>query len=310
MKHFSLIMVASAAAALLAACSASSQMPASNNKPAAATTATNNTTTATARTNTLQYSFPKVNQNGKVAIVAHRGFWNCDEGGRSENSIAALKAAQNAGLWGSECDVHITADDVVIVNHDGEIKGKKIATHKFADFSADLLPNGERRPTIDQYLDQAAKCSTTKLIVELKPQAAEAREDALVDKTIAAIKAHGLYDPSRVLFISFSRHICEKIAAEHPRFVNQFLSSNFAKNENPESYARRGINGIDYHHAMFKINPGYVTKAHELGMSVNAWTVDETADIKAMISASVDAITSNQPLRVRELLGDKEYRNK
>jgi len=245
-----------------------------------------------------------------VAIVAHRGFWNCEAGGFSENSIAALKAAQDAGLWGSECDVHLTADDVVIVNHNYEIEKKQIATHNLADFKDDLLPNGERRPTLDEYLDQAAKSRTTKLVIELKPQASEAREDLMTDKTIAAIKAHGLYNPKRVLFISFSRHICDKIAAEHPQFVNQYLSSNVLKNESPENYASRGINGIDYHFLMFAVNSSWVRRAHELGMSVNAWTVDKKNDIKKMIDVGVDAITSNEPLLVRELLGDKEYRNR
>ncbi|MBQ1683432.1 MAG: hypothetical protein II071_04055, partial [Bacteroidales bacterium] len=60
-------------------------------------------------------AFPSVDQGGRIAIVAHRGFWNSEAGGFSENSIASLKAAQDAGLWGSECDVHLTADDVVIV---------------------------------------------------------------------------------------------------------------------------------------------------------------------------------------------------
>ena len=262
----------------------------------------------------LSYSpesgFPVIDQQGQIAIVAHRGFWKSEQGGMSENSIASLKAAQDAGLWGSECDIHITADDVVIVNHDNSIEGKKIATHNFSDFASDLLPNGERRPTLDEYLTQASKCSTTKIIVELKPQSAEAREDVLVAKTIEAIKAHGLYDPERVLFISFSRHICDLIAEGHPQFVNQFLSTNFVKNENPELYAERGINGVDYHYKMFSIRPEYVSKAHELGMSVNAWTVDNDADIKEMINVGVDAITTNNPIRVRELLGNKEFKKK
>lgn len=254
--------------------------------------------------------FPVIDQKGQIAIVAHRGFWKGEAGGMSENSIASLKAAQDVGLWGSECDIHITADDVVMVNHDPAINGKKIATHNFADFAEDLLPNGERRPTLDEYLTQASKCSTTKIIVELKPQSAEAREDVLVAKTIEAIKAHGLYDPERVLFISFSRHICDLIAEGHPQFVNQFLSTNFVKNENPELYAERGINGVDYHYKMFSIRPEYVSKAHELGMSVNAWTVDNDADIKEMINVGVDAITTNNPIRVRELLGNKEFKKK
>lgn len=294
MKHFSIIMVVAAALLMLPGCSAPRQAVTQPQSGAARN----------------PHRFPAVEQNGTIAIVAHRGFWNCEDGGYSENSIASLKAAQDAGLWGSECDIHITADDVIMVNHDGTINGKRIATHNFADFAKDLLPNGEHRPTLDEYLTQAAKCTTTKLIIELKPQSAEAREDVLVAKTIEALKAHGMYDPDKVLFISFSRHICDLIAEWHPGFVNQFLSSNFVKNENPEIYASRGINGVDYHYKMFSIKPDYITKAHELGMSVNAWTVDNDKDIKEMIDLGVDAITTNNPLRVRELLGDKEFKKK
>ncbi len=302
MKHLSIILAAAAALALLPACST----------PLQTTTQTNNRTSSQAKTTPAPKSrrFPPVEQQGNIAIVAHRGFWNCEAGGWSENSIASLKAAQDAGLWGSEFDIHITSDDVVIVNHNASINGKRIANHRFSDFARDLLPNGERRPTLDEYLTQAAKCTTTKIIVELKPQSSEAREDVMVAKTIEAIKAHGLYDPERVLFISFSRHICDLIAEGHPQFVNQFLSTNFVKNENPELYAERGINGVDYHYKMFSIRPEYVSKAHELGMSVNAWTVDNDADIKEMINVGVDAITTNNPLRVRELLGNKEFKKK
>ena len=49
----------------------------------------------------------------KVAVVAHRGFWNCPEAGYAQNSVAALKAAQDAGFWGSEFDVQLTSDGVV-----------------------------------------------------------------------------------------------------------------------------------------------------------------------------------------------------
>ena len=298
MKHPGIITLLACAATLLFSCAAPRQ---------SATTDTG-TTNSTATKSSVS-DFPAVGQGGRIAIVAHRGFWNCEAGGNSENSIASLKAAQDAGLWGSECDVHITADDIVMVNHDGSIGGKDIATHNYSDFAKDLLPNGERRPTIDEYLSQAALCPATKLIIELKPQKAEAREDLLVEKVIAALKAHNMYDPDKVLFISFSQHICEKVAAEHPKFVNQFLSSNFVKNETPKAYAKKGINGVDYHFKMFAINPDYVKTAHELGMSVNAWTVDKEADIKDMIKLGVDAITSNEPLRVRELLGDNEFKN-
>ena len=253
--------------------------------------------------------FPSVDQGGKVAIVAHRGFWKSKAGGMSENSIASLKAAQDNGFWGSECDIHITADDVVLVNHNDDIEGKLIETHNYADFEQDLLPNGEKRPTLDEYLDQAAKSTTTKLVIEFKKHKVQDREDRMVEKTIEALKAHGLYDPERVLFISFSRHICDLIAEGHPQFINQFLSANVVKNESPVHYAKRGINGIDYYYVMFNANPKWISQAHELGMSVNAWTVNEEKDMLKMIELGIDAITTNYPLVTRELLGDKELRN-
>jgi len=61
---------------------------------------------------------------------------------------------------------------------------------------------------------------------------------------------------------------------------------------------------------MFKAHPDWVKSAHDKGMSVNAWTVNKEDDIRRMIEIGVDAITTNEPLLVRDLLGDKEYKKK
>ena len=249
-------------------------------------------------------SFPEVKQKGKTAIVAHRGFWKCEAAGHSENSIAALKAAQDNKFWGSECDVHITADDIVIVNHNNDINGKLIWDHKYSDFDSDLLPNGEKRSTMEQYLDQLAKSKSTVLVIEFKIQKSDEREDLLIEKTVEALKAKGLYDPKRIAFISFSRHACRKIAADYPEFTNQYLSGKIT----PEVLESEGINGLDYHYSNFKSHPEFVADAHARGMSVNAWTVDGKANIQKMIDLGVDQITTNEPLLVRELLGKKEFK--
>lgn len=251
--------------------------------------------------------FPSVNQKGKTAIVAHRGFWNCEQAGFSENSIASLKAAQDNGLWGSECDIHLTSDGKVIVNHDNNIAGMKISTHTFAQLSEKTLPNGECRPSFDDYAAQAAKCRTTVLIVEIKSQPTQEIEAQLVDNAVEILRKHKMFSPSRVAFISFSEYACQYIADKYPRFVNQFLTMSFARNEHPSQYAGKGINGVDYHYKLFKSHPEWVTEAKENGMSVNVWTVNDEKNISKMIELGVDAITSNEPLLVRELLGDKEY---
>lgn len=258
--------------------------------------------------NETGFSFPSIRQNGKTAIVAHRGFWKCEAAGNSENSIASLKAAQDAGLWGSECDIHLTKDGVIIVNHNPDIKGKVIADNTYEELSKYLLPNGERRPTLDEYLDQAAKSKKTLLIIELKKQPSQEIEKQLVEKTMEILKAHRMYSPKRVLFISFSQYISEKIAREHPEFINQFLTSSKKADKAPENFAKLGINGIDYQTSVFLKHGEWVEQSHKLGMSVNVWTVNEKEEIDAMIDLGVDAITTNEPILVRERLGRKEFR--
>jgi glycerophosphoryl diester phosphodiesterase len=73
-------------------------------------------------------------QKKAAGIVAHRGFWNCEEAGYAKNSIAALRCAQEAGFWGSEFDVNMTSDGVLIVYHDSSIQGKKIENYPYSEF--------------------------------------------------------------------------------------------------------------------------------------------------------------------------------
>ena len=58
-------------------------------------------------TASAQYKAPK--------IIAHRGFHASE--GAARNSLNALKAAQEAGFWGSECDLQLTKDGEVLVVH-------------------------------------------------------------------------------------------------------------------------------------------------------------------------------------------------
>ena len=112
-----------------------------------------------------------------VAITAHRGFWNSEAGGHSENSLAALRAAQDERFWGSEFDVHLTADSVVVVNHDATFHGRKIHTSPLDSLLPDRLPDGETIPTLDAYLAQGAASPRTVLVFELKQHESPERED-------------------------------------------------------------------------------------------------------------------------------------
>ena len=234
----------------------------------------------------------------KCEVVAHRGFWNCEEAGYAKNSIAALRCAQEAGFWGSEFDVNMTSDGVLIVYHDSDVDGKKIEKHPYSDFKDFKIKNGETIPTLDEYLEQGKKYPETMLVYELKPHSSKEVESRFVELSIAKLKEHGLLSPDRVMFISFSIHMCELIAQLLPEFTVQFLGSSLS----PDELAAKGVNGVDYNHAVYVIHKNWYNQARKNNMSINAWTVNNRPDIKRMLKLGVDYITTDEPLLVREMI--------
>lgn len=230
-------------------------------------------------------------------ICAHRGFWKCEEAGHAQNSIASLRQAQEHGFWGSEFDVRLTADDVVVVNHDPWLNGISIRKHTYHQLLKTQLCNGERIPTLGEYLKQGAQ-SSCMLVLEIKPQKTVERTLTLAKACVEELRKADLLDPSRVMFISFSYEACCWIAEELPAFGNQYLEGD----KDPETVHAAGINGIDYHYFVFHRHPDWVARAHALGMGVSAWTVDRESDMKYLRDLGVDVITTNHPLLLREVL--------
>ena len=239
-------------------------------------------------------------------IVAHRGLWK----GNAENSIASFREAQHFGCWGSEFDLHLTADDVVVVHHDQNIDGMDIQQTNFSDLRDKRLANGEHLPTLVEYMGQAGHSRECLPVLELKPQATPEKEIILIEKCIQALRPAPMnvppqyasfarrQEPTKVAFISFSHHICQELAKRLPNYTVQYLGGDIA----PAALHAEGINGIDYNYSVFYQHPEWVKEAHDLGMSVNAWTVNERKDIEAMRDLGVDQITTDDPALVQEIL--------
>ena len=246
----------------------------------------------------------------KTEIVAHRGYWE----GNAENSIASFRKAQEFGCWGSEFDIHLTADGVPVINHDQVIAGTDIQKSSFEDVRAHRLANGEHVPTLAEYMAQAARSRECMPVLELKPQATPEKEDELVDKCLQALRPAAprnvppefasfarRQEPTKVVFISFSHHICQELAKKAPDYTVQYLNGDLS----PAQLHAEGINGLDYHYSVFYKHPEWVKEAQDLGMSVNVWTVDDPKDIRAMRDLGVNQITTNKPALVREILWER-----
>ena len=236
--------------------------------------------------------------DGRVAVIAHRG-WHKAPGVGAENSIAALAAAQDAGFWGSEFDVHMTLDERLVVRHDDKIRGTNIWQQTYADIADFALSNGERLPTLDEYLSQGSRSKSTMLVLEVKKEGGDAAACRLADLAVEAIRRHGLLSPDRIMFISFSNAACKHLAEMLPGFQIQCVTT-----RSPDLVHADGVPGIDFSYSDYAADSrsNWIARAHELGMTVGAWTVNETNAIDSTIARGVDAITSNYPDRVRDRL--------
>jgi glycerophosphoryl diester phosphodiesterase len=164
-------------------------------------------------------------------------------------------------------------------------------------------------------MGQATRSRECLPVLELKPQTTVEREDELVEKCLQALKpaaprnvppeyasfARRSSEPTKVVFISFSKHICEELAKKAPGYTVQYLNGDLS----PAQLHAAGINGIDYHYSVFYQHPEWVKEAHDLGMSVNVWTVDDPKDIRAMRDLGVDQITTDKPALAREILWER-----
>ena len=226
-------------------------------------------------------------------VVAHRGFHG---DGRPENSIAALKAAQDGGFYGSEMDVWMTTDGELFVNHDGVVVGMRIQDCTAADLAGVYLSNLEPLPTFRQYLEQFAKNTKTKLVIEVKGHSSDERNTACTMEMLKEVDEFGVGD--RVDYISFDIGVCTTIASMKPGANVGYLTST----EDLAGLMSKGINCADFAYTYMFVNQDLFDQAHSLGMKVNIWTVDSTNDMLRAIGLGADLITTNKPDVLQDII--------
>ena len=233
----------------------------------------------------------------QVKVIAHRGYWNSL--GAAQNSIVAMQNAKKAEVWGSEFDVHITTDGIVVVNHDDDIHGIIIEEAKYADIKNLKLANGEPIATLKSYLEAGKKLAPMQLILEIKAHQTPEREDRCVKACLDLVKAAGM--EKQVDYISFSMHACEELVKLNPQARVYYLGSDVA----PKVIKQKGFAGIDYYGGALLKNPNWIKESHDLGMKVNVWTIDQMKEIQKCVDSGVDFITTNKPEEAKKIAEGK-----
>ncbi|MFN8253927.1 MAG: glycerophosphodiester phosphodiesterase family protein [Ferruginibacter sp.] len=239
--------------------------------------------------NTARHSQQNSIVFAKNPVVAHRGAWK--KNSLPENSIASLREAVRLQCTGTEFDIWMTADDSLVIHHDPEVNKMDIEKTGFEAVHLNRLSNNEPLPLLREYLQEGLRDNkTTRLVLEIKPsRISKERGEEVAEKVVQLVQA--LHASKQVVYISFDAGILQKIHALDTTAVTQYLAGDLS----PAELAAAGIRGADYHYSVFKKNPGWIAAAKQLRLQLNAWTVNDAADMQWLLENGFDFITTNEP---------------
>jgi glycerophosphoryl diester phosphodiesterase len=220
-------------------------------------------------------------------VVAHRGASARHAPG---NTVEAFLAASELGADWVELDVHASADGALVVHHDPTLPdGRALHALRATDLPAWV-------PLLDVAIEA---CATMGVNVEIKGDGPRDLRAGLIADTVALLRAVGA--PARFLVTSFDSEIIDEVRALAPELPTGLLTlTDPLDGELLGSIAAAGhvaINPWD-----IWVRPELIDAAHELGLAVNVWTVDDADRMVELMAMGVDAIITNHPDRCRGLL--------
>lgn len=228
-------------------------------------------------------------------IVAHRGAWKTK--GYSQNSLSSLKEAIKLGCGWTEFDVWLSADGVPVLSHDPIIGRLEVENSTVSKLQEIELKNNDRVPTLEQYLLEAKKQNKTRLFLEMKPSGVSSERGlALAEECVKMV--HATKAQAWVNYISFDINLLIKVIELDPYAQTAYLGKDITLEELHDL----GVTGIDFHKSMFQEDDTLIESAKELGVSTNAWTVNEREEMEFLIALGLDYITTNEPELLKSIL--------
>jgi glycerophosphoryl diester phosphodiesterase len=188
--------------------------------------------------------------------------------------------------------------------------------------------DGERIPTLKEVIDLFKKaCSpTTRLLVEIKTSPEEPDmtppPEVVSDKIVRMVKDEGIAERTWILSFDWRNLVHIQKTAQELATVYLTISglglNNLKPNQTGASPWMAGLDIDDFSGSapqavkaaggrvwspFFKnLTPESLAEAHQLGLLVSVWTPDTPDDLKKMTEMKVDAITTNRPDVLKQLL--------
>lgn len=263
-------------------------------------------------------------------VQAHRG----GAGLWPENTLEAFGRALALGVSTLELDVHLTAQDDVVVAHDPTLPGSGLAdARRIRQLTrADLPPTMPLLRQVAALLEDR-RADPVRINLEIKYNALDASgltsREAFVEKVVDALRIDHLV--GRTSIQCFDWGVLARVGEAEPALDRNLLVSPRylrATADSPSPWfdglsvdadfvrtaAAEGFTAISPIHgspmASGVGDPAYtpfatadlVERAHGEGLAVIPYVVDDGATMRHLVRVGVDGIITNRPDRLREVL--------
>jgi glycerophosphoryl diester phosphodiesterase len=238
-----------------------------------------------------------------AVIIAHRGA----SAAAPENTLAAVRAAVEAGADWVEIDVQESADGTVFVFHDkdfkrfrgpgrpiwelrdGEIDAIDIGSWKSPEFAAERAP---------RLADVLALCKNRSgVLIELKYYGHAQR---LEERVVALVEAAGMAD--QVMVMSLSHTGVRTIRQLRPQWKVGLLSTVALGDVTRLDVDFLGLNARTATRPLLR-------SASRRGLKVHVWTVNRSLDMAVQLSRGVDGLITDDPALARAVLAERAEAN-
>lgn len=231
-----------------------------------------------------------------MIVIGHRG----NSAAAPENTLASIASAVACGAGGVEIDVQLSLDGVPVVIHDDTLdrttdgSGPVSATRSEEITSLDagswFGPQyaGEPVPLLADVLDLLVAAEHVQLLLELK--GAWGADD--VRRVTEAVEDREL--GRRVVPQSFSVATVAALASVSPGLPRGLLVTEL--DDGVLDLCRDlGASACNPHGAALLARPELLARAHDAGLAVTPWTLNEPEHWAAARELGVDGVTTDRP---------------
>jgi glycerophosphoryl diester phosphodiesterase len=235
--------------------------------------------------------------DGRRLVLGHRGA----AAEAPANTAQAFRRAMEAGADGVELDVHLTRDGQVVVVHDDAVTlapgvTAVVRALTLAQVREVDAGDGERIPTLDEALEAAGP----EAIVNIELKGASATTEGLERAAVRTVYAHGM--SRRVIVSSFNPFRLWRVGRLDPELPRAMLHGPGTPVFVRDLWFLPLVQPDALHPHYSLVDEAYMARARRWGVRVNAWTVNDPAEVQRLLDLGVDGVITDDPRGMREVV--------